>query len=404
MKPAVEFEQVSKYFRMEPERPRSLQERFVHTLQRRRRAVDDVWVLRDVSFSLPAGLSLGIVGQNGAGKSSLLKLCARVIEPTAGVVRTQGRISALLELGVGFHPELTGRENVFLYGSLVGIPRTVMQRRFDEIVAFSEIERFIDLPVKVYSSGMYLRLAFAVAIHVEAEVLLLDEVFAVGDARFQRKCLERIRELQRDGVTLLFVSHDASLVRSFCQKALWIEDGRAVAFDDAENVVTAYSEQLADLTRTQEIQHDTHRWGTHEAEITQVTFINQAGETIRRIATGEALTVQLHYEAHQRIAQPSFGLAIHHSDGTHVNGPNTQFAGLEIPFIEGRGVIECRFEQLNLLPGEYHVSASVYDFATQYMYDYHHRVHPFWVDVRPGLNERYGVAYLPSTWDHHPEP
>jgi len=182
-------------------------------MRHRRVAVEDVWVLRDVNFDLQPGLSLGVVGRNGAGKSTLLKLCARVIDPTAGVVRVNGRVSALLELGVGFHPELTGRENVFLYGSLVGIPRAVMLQRFDEIVAFSEIERFIDMPVKFYSSGMYLRLAFAVAIHVEAEVLLIDEVFAVGDTSFQRKCVERIETLQQGGVTILFVSHDINMVR-----------------------------------------------------------------------------------------------------------------------------------------------------------------------------------------------
>ena len=188
------------------------------TLRRRHHPVEEVWVLRDVSFELPPGSSLGIVGQNGAGKSTLLKLGARVIDPTAGSVQVNGRVSALLELGVGFHPELTGRENVFLYGSLVGIPRAVMQQRFDEIVAFSEIERFIDMPVKFYSSGMYLRLAFAVAIHVEADVLLIDEVFAVGDASFQLKCIERIQALQNSGVTTLFVSHSASLVRQMCQQ------------------------------------------------------------------------------------------------------------------------------------------------------------------------------------------
>jgi ABC-type polysaccharide/polyol phosphate transport system ATPase subunit len=239
VKSAVTFDRVSKHFRLEPERSRSLQERFVRMLRRRRSAAEDIWVLRDVSFDLSPGTSLGVVGQNGAGKSTLLKLCARVIDPTSGVVRVNGRVSALLELGVGFHPELTGRENVFLYGSLVGIPRAVMQQRFDEIIAFSEIERFIDMPVKFYSSGMYLRLAFAVAIHVEAEVLLIDEVFAVGDASFQHKCIERVQALQHNGVTTLFVSHSASMVRQMCQRALWIEDGRIVALDDADNVVTA---------------------------------------------------------------------------------------------------------------------------------------------------------------------
>jgi ABC-type polysaccharide/polyol phosphate transport system ATPase subunit len=251
-------------------------------------AAEDIWVLRDVSFDLPPGMSLGVVGQNGAGKSTLLKLCARVIDPTLGAVQVNGRVSALLELGVGFHPELTGRENVFLYGSLVGIPRAVMQQRFDEIVAFSEIERFIDMPVKFYSSGMYLRLAFAVAIHVEAEVLLIDEVFAVGDASFQQKCLERIRALQTNGVTMLVVSHSASMVRQMCQQALWIEDGCVVAFDAADNVVTAYLEQIAYTRAQDDRQKDTHRWGSRDVEITQVEF--RSGRARCSILPGDAFT------------------------------------------------------------------------------------------------------------------
>jgi ABC-type polysaccharide/polyol phosphate transport system ATPase subunit len=403
MKPAVEFEQVSKCFRMEPERPRSLQERFVHTLRRRKRAVDEVWVLRDVSFSLPAGSSLGIVGQNGAGKSSLLKLCARVIEPTSGVVRTHGRVSALLELGVGFHPDLTGRENVFLYGSLVGIPRAVMQQRFDEIVAFSEIERFIDVPVKAYSSGMYLRLAFAVAIYAETDILLIDEVFAVGDASFQLKCIERIRILQDNGVTVLFVSHSADMVRHLCRQALWIEDGRMVAFDEADNVVTAYMEQVAYAHASDDRQKDTHRWGSREVEITRVEFLNQAGHAVQRFCTGEAFTARLHYQAAQRVEQPMFGVAIHRDDDTHVNGPNTQFANFPISAIEGVGSVDYCVAQLNLLPGAYEFTAAVYDQDGRHPFDHQHRLHPFWVEPTLTVKEQYGTFYLPSTWEHHTE-
>lgn len=403
MNPVVEFERVSKCFRMEPERPRSLQERFVQTLRRRRRVVDEVWVLREVSFSLLAGSSLGIVGQNGAGKSSLLKLCARVIEPTSGVVRTQGRVSALLELGVGFHPELTGRENVFLYGSLVGVSRGIMRQRFDEIVAFSEIERFIDMPVKAYSSGMYLRLAFSVAIHVETDILLLDEVFAVGDASFQQKCIERIRILQNQGVTLLFVSHNADVVRHLCHRALWIEDGCMVAFDEADNVVTAYMEQLAYARARDDQQKDTHRWGSREVEITRVEFLDQAGHAVQRFHTGEAFTARLHYRATQRVEEPMFGVAIYRDDDTYVNGPNTQSGNFSIPAIEGTGTVDYCVAQLNLLPGAYEFTAAVYDHDGRQPFDHQHRLHPFWVEPNPALTEKYGTFYLPSTWQHHAE-
>jgi lipopolysaccharide transport system ATP-binding protein len=402
--PVIEFRQISKRFHLEPERPRSLQERFVRALRRRRAtSAEEIWVLRDVSFSLEPGVSLGLVGQNGAGKSTLLKLCARVIEPTSGTVRTRGRVSALLELGVGFHPELTGRENVFLYGSLVGIPRAVMHRRFDEIVAFSEIERFIDMPVKFYSSGMYLRLAFAVAIHVEADVLLVDEVFAVGDVSFQQKCIERIRSLQHNGVTTLFVSHNADMVRHMCQQALWIEDGRVVALDAADNVVTAYLEQLAYARARAERQRDTHRWGSREVEITRVEFLDQAGQVVRRFHTGEAFTARLHYRAPQRVEQPTFGIAIYRDDDTHVNGPNTRFVNYLIPFIEGDGSIDYSVPQLNLLPGTYELSAVVYDRDIRQAFDHQHRLHSFWVDPNPAVHEQHGAFYLPSRWQHHTE-
>jgi lipopolysaccharide transport system ATP-binding protein len=285
----------------------------------------------------------------------------------------------------------------------MGISRTVMVQRFDEIVAFSEIERFIDMPIKVYSSGMYLRLAFATAIHVEADLLLIDEVFAVGDARFQLKCLERIETLQRDGVTMLFVSHSAELVRRLCHQALWIENGRLVACEEADHVVTAYMEQLAFAGAQEKLHKDTHRWGTRAIEIVQVEFLNQDGEVQQRFRTGETVTVRMHYIAQQRVEHPSFGLAIHSSDGAHVNGPNTEFAGFEIRSVQGSGTVECSFAELNLLPGAYEVSVSAYDFTTQQMYDYHHRLHPFWVDANPMLAERYGIVYLPSTWQHRVE-
>jgi lipopolysaccharide transport system ATP-binding protein len=371
------------------------------TLRRRHHPVEEIWVLRDVSFELPPGSSLGIVGQNGAGKSTLLKLGARVIDPTAGSVRVNGRVSALLELGVGFHPELTGRENVFLYGSLVGIPRAVMHQRFDEIVAFSEIERFIDMPVKFYSSGMYLRLAFAVAIHVEADVLLIDEVFAVGDASFQQKCIERIQALQNSGVTTLFVSHNAGLVRQMCQQALWIEDGHVVGFDAADNVVTAYLEQIAYARAQDDWQKDTHRWGSRQVEITQVEFLDRAGRAARHFCTGEAFTARLHFRAAQRVEQPTFGVAIYRDDDTHVNGPNTKFDNYLIPAIEGAGAIDYHVAQLNLLPGAYELSAVVYDREARQAFDHQHRLHSFWVDPNPAVHEVYGTLYLPSSWQYH---
>jgi len=396
---AIVFHNVSKRFRVTHQRPRSCQERFVQALRRTRVPADEIWVLRDVSFDLARGASLGLIGPNGAGKSTLLKLCARVLEPTSGRVHAQGRVSALLELGLGFHPELTGRENVFLYGSLVGIDRATMKRRFDEIVAFSEIERFIDLPVKHYSSGMYLRLAFAVAIHVDADALLIDEAFAVGDDHFQKKCLERVRAVQNAGVTTLFVSHSADLVRRLCAQAMWIQDGRIRALGNADEVVTAYTERSADLDSRLELG-DKRRWGTREVEITGVQFLDQHGRECWHFRTGEPLVARIHYVAHQRIVQPMFGLAIHRDDGTHISGPNNVFSGYDIEYVDGPGSIDYRVEMLGLLPGAYQLSAAVHDRAGQHPYDYHHRVYPFWVKPHPAVRERYGTLYMPARWEH----
>lgn len=395
----IAFHNVSKRFRVEHQRPRSFQERFVRSLRRVYDPAEDVWVLREISFELSPGASLGVIGPNGAGKSTLLKLCARVIEPTSGSVNVKGRLSALLELGVGFHPDLTGRENVYLYGSLVGIDRTTMKRRFDDIVAFSEIARFIDLPVKHYSSGMYLRLAFAVAIHVDADMLLIDEAFAVGDDRFQRKCLGKLRAVQRAGVTTVFVSHNPDLVRRYCKQALWIGDGRIRAFGDADEIMTAYSERSAELDSPAGTS-DSRRWGTRELEIVGVQFLDGQGRDSKSFQTGDAFVARIHYLAHQRIERPTFGVAIYRDDGTHINGPNTSLYGYDILAVEGLGSIDYCIHTLDLLPGAYELSAVVYDQSTQHAYDHQHRTFPFWVNPRPDLKERYGSVFLHSHWEH----
>ena len=403
MIPAIEFNHVTKCFRVEHERVRSLQERFVQTLRRRSRDVEEVSVLRDISFQVAPGASLGIIGENGAGKSTLLKLCARVLQPTSGTVRLQGRVSALLELGTGFHPDLTGRENVFLYGSLIGIKQTTMRRRFDEIVAFSEIERFIDLPIKFYSSGMYLRLAFAVAIHVDADILLIDEAFAVGDAHFQQKCLNRIRDIQAAGVTLLFVSHSASLVKEFCTDALWIQDGAMAGLGLSENVTVSYMQENLYGEGQQELAGNVHRWGTHEIEVTGVEFADRAGQVQSNFQTGDPFCARIAYLAHQPIPRPVFGVSIHRDDGAHVNGPNTRLDGYDIPSAEGAGTLEYQIDRLNLLPGAYEFSVSIYDYKLEHLYDYQSRAYPFWVTTHPAVSEEHGTTYLPSHWLHRPE-
>jgi lipopolysaccharide transport system ATP-binding protein len=368
------------------------------TVNAGRSAREEFWALRNVSFTIEDGETVGIVGPNGAGKSTVLKLISRIIEPTSGEVETSGRLGALLELGAGFHPDLSGRENIYLNGSILGLGRAEIRQKMDDIIAFAELDRFIDMPVRHYSSGMYVRLGFSVAVHTDPEILLIDEVLAVGDAAFQRKCLGKIDDLRRQGVTVLFISHSAETVRNLCSRVIWLDEGRLVADGSAESVVARYLDRSWS-ERKDEPRLDTEdkkRWGSGEVRITEVRLLNGRGEEQRDFHVGEPLLVEMHYWAERRVEQPVFGLAIHRSDGLHVTGPNTQFSGEEIPWIEGKGVVQYMVPSLSLLQGSYLVSVAVHDLEDMEMYDYHDHGYPFRVVHDKG--ERYGVVTLQGDW------
>jgi ABC-type polysaccharide/polyol phosphate transport system ATPase subunit len=242
---SIEVSQLSKRFVLQHDQPKLFQDvalsLFKHGVRKKNQRHEEFWALSGVSFAVEPGESLAIIGKNGSGKSTCLKLLARTIEPTSGSVIMRGRISALIELGAGFHPELTGKDNLFVNGIILGMTRNDLKQRFDDIVAFAELEHFIDIPVKFYSSGMYLRLAFAIAINVNADIMLLDEVLAVGDQSFQTKCMQRIQELKRNGVTIVFVSHDLNAVRTLCQRTIWLDGGKLCTDSDTEAVIAEYS-------------------------------------------------------------------------------------------------------------------------------------------------------------------
>jgi len=245
MSVAVSFEDVSKRFVLRHERAYTVLESMISMVRPSRRSTEEFWALRAVSFEIPDGETLGIIGPNGAGKSTALKLMARILEPTSGQVVVRGRISPLLELGAGFHPELTGRENVFLNAALFGVSQAEAQDRYDQIVEFSELNDFIDVPLKHYSSGMYMRLGFAVAANIIPDILLVDEILAVGDEAFQRKCLRKIEEFRREGRTIVFVSHDLPTVSRICHRALWLDKGRVMALGPTDDLVDRYLESIA---------------------------------------------------------------------------------------------------------------------------------------------------------------
>lgn len=407
MTAAVRFDNVSKKFTLRHERTRSFQEAAVAFLQGRDNSREELWALKDVSFAIERCKTLGIIGPNGSGKSTVLKLITRILEPTSGHIVVQGRVSALIELGAGFHPDLTGRENVYLNGSLLGFSRKEMEAKFDSIVGFSELEKFIDVPIKHYSSGMHMRLGFAVAIHVDPDVLLIDEILAVGDQAFQQKCLGKISELKSQGVTILFVSHDLEAVRNLCNSAIWLENGVVQERGTTERVIDSYRNNVtaiteARLSRERRIRDDENRWGSGEIEITDVWFLDAQGRERGVFKTGEKMIVRLKYHAHTKVNQPVFGVAIYSSDGVHINGPNTKLSNYAVESVEGSGEIDYIMEILPLLVGSYELSAVVYDQDCLHAYDHQHRMHSFIVQ-QGAMKERYGLIYIPCEWRLRPD-
>jgi ABC-2 type transport system ATP-binding protein/lipopolysaccharide transport system ATP-binding protein len=297
---AVEVDQVSKRYRLgEYHSALTLAEAVtatLHRLGRRRRRPEEIWSLRDVSLSLEEGKALGVIGRNGAGKSTLLKILARITEPTSGVSRTCGRVAALLEVGTGFHGELTGRENVFLNGAILGMSRRDMARRFDDIISFAGVERFVDTPVKRYSSGMYLRLAFSVAAHIEPDILVIDEVLAVGDAEFQAKCVGRMHSAEREGRTVVFVSHNLDAVVQLCNEAIWLERGAVTAEGKTESVVDAYV--AAAMTKDHVGSPLMH---TGEVTLDSVRLVDESSVTTLSLRRDRSFSIEVTYTINERV-------------------------------------------------------------------------------------------------------
>jgi lipopolysaccharide transport system ATP-binding protein len=306
------------------------------------------WALDRVNFEVCQGDVLGIVGRNGAGKSTLLKVLSQITEPTRGRVTVTGRVASLLEVGTGFHPELTGSENIFLNGAILGMPKTEIARKFDEIVAFAEVEKFIDTPVKYYSSGMYLRLAFSVAAHLEPEILVVDEVLAVGDAAFQKKCLGKMEAVAGQGRTVLFVSHNMGAIRSLCTRALWMDAG-TVAADGSANATV--SEYMSSVSQRGVISLQDGQGGS-PLQLTKVALLDTKGESSIEFAPGESLTIAIEYFAEHTIRNPQFWIAIESQYGPLL-GASMLFDGRGPEFIQGQGSLRCVFHSLPLVPQSY---------------------------------------------------
>ena len=391
--PVVVVDDVWKRFRIFHERNQYLK---ASILRGRRAAYEEFWALKGVSIEVEAGEVLAIVGENGSGKSTLLKCLTRILRPDRGSITVNGRISALLELGSGFHPELSGRENIYLNGAILGMTRKDIDRRFDEIVEFSGLERFIDTPVKNYSSGMYVRLGFAVAVNVDPEILIVDEVLAVGDASFQKRCMEKFADYREEGKTLVIVTHDLTTVRSMADRVVWLSYGEIKDEGDAAEVTATYVGDALGDRHEDEGEHE-FRSGSGEIVINHVTILGPDGQPTQRVKTGDDVTFRYDYDAKVPVREPVFGLGIHHISGPLVSGPNTRDSGDVPALLIGPGTVEITVRGLPLLPGTYDLSASVWDFTILHAYDQRSRVMRF--DVHPGDRmEGFGLVTLRPEW------
>jgi lipopolysaccharide transport system ATP-binding protein len=357
MKPGqIVVDRVSRRFRVSANAHRTLKDLFV---ARGRSPVTDLWALRDVSLRAESGEALGLVGRNGSGKTTLLRILSAIIKPTSGHVSVGGRIGSLLELGAGFHPDFTGRENVYLNGSIHGLSRARVRELMDEIVAFAELERFIDFAVRTYSSGMYMRLGFSVAAHIQADVLLLDEVFAVGDEDFQRKCFGKIAEFQQRGGTIVFVSHDAQAVERLCDRAVLLRQG-AVAYDGpTREAIARYRQLLAAERSPDELAAGLREWGSGEARIVEARLLDSDGDERLQVAAGEPLVVRLVVASEQDVAPPTVSLELRDDDGVVLGAVTQSTAELGWDRRGGRRELRFQLDSLPLAEGRFHLRSAL---------------------------------------------
>jgi ABC-2 type transport system ATP-binding protein len=388
----VSVENVWKYFRLYHEKNQYLKS----TLLRGRRArYDEFWALKGVDFEIPFGSTFGIIGSNGSGKSTLLKCLAGILSPDKGSVSCNGRMAALLELGAGFHPDLSGRENIYLNGAILGMTRSEIDRKLEEIIDFSGLEKFVDTPVKNYSSGMVVRLGFAVATNVDPEILIIDEVLAVGDESFQHRCHEKIESFRQEGRTIILVSHGLMQVAQLCSTVAWLEKGVIQEIGPSYEVIGKYAGQSHDAAPKIEGEIG-ERWGSHEAEITRAEFVNADGVPVHVLKTGEPISLQIDYTAHMPIKEPVFGIRFTHLHGTNVWGSNTKRMGFQPATLNNSGTITLNIPELPILAGTYDLTVALTDQHETYEYDHWERRVRFDVVQYNSFDE--GLIQIEANW------
>lgn len=401
---AIVIEGVGKRFKLFTDKRTNVKEAL--TQRRRRTRYEEFWAVKGVSFSIERGSTFGIVGHNGSGKSTLLKLIAGIHRPTTGTIVHEGRVSALLELGAGFHPELSGRDNIYLNGAILGMSRKRIDEAIEDIVEFSGLGQFIDVPVKVYSSGMYVRLGFAIAVTLDPEILIIDEIIAVGDEEFQRRCFDYLHELRKRGVTIVFVTHSMGIVQQMCDQAAWLEHGELKAFGTPNEVVGAYLKTV-NAAEAERLQVDSNvadipqevaaRRGSHEITFSKVECLDADGQPTLISRTGKPLTVRAHYTTKEPVTGVVFGLSFRSENRTDITGPNTRVAGLPAFDLDGPGYIDFTIESCPLNPGTYHLDVAAVDSTLLHMYEYWEQAVEF--RIQPGFSEPVaGLVTFDGTW------
>ena len=401
---AISADGLSKRFLLHRDRRTGLKERFIRG---KPKEAQEFWALKDASFVVPKGTTFGLIGQNGSGKSTTLKVLAGIYRPTSGTVQVNGRVSALLELGAGFHGELTGRENIRLNGAILGLSNRQITAAMDSIIDFAGIGHFIDEPVKVYSSGMFVRLGFAVAISLNPEILIVDEVITVGDEEFQRKCFDYLHDLRRSGRTIVLVTHSMTLVGDLCDEAVWLEHGVVRQLGPAREVADAYITSVNDR-EVQAVQRESgppapmeRRHGSGEIRVTDVEILDSSGGPSPVLVAGQGCVFRMHFQARVALDGLTFGLGFMHESNVNVSGPNSGRTGpFSVP--EGPGYVDFRVKDLLLQAGAYRISSAVVDRG--HIYDYADQEFPLRVrgrgDDEPGLTRMLGVWVPPFPLGH----
>lgn len=367
---AIDVRDITKNFKIYYDKGAQLKEKL---LFRKRSRYEERQVLKGISFQVKKGEAIGLIGHNGCGKSTTLKLLTKIMYPDSGSITMHGRVSSLIELGAGFHPDMSGRENIYTNAAIFGLNKKEIDRRLDDIIAFSELEEFIDNPVRTYSSGMYMRLAFSVAINVDADILLIDEILAVGDANFQTKCFNKLKEIKRDGTTIVIVSHSLGQIEQICDRSIWIHEGRIKAEGPPKLIDLEYLEfmgQKMQENKQKELEAETEsaekgkseskkRWGSGKARMTSVKACTADGKAQRAFKTGEKIVIAIDYEVKEKVESAVFGIGIFNSDGIQCYGTNTRIDKLDEFSLEKNSHAELVLDEVNLLSGEYFIDLAI---------------------------------------------